>query len=265
MKKPESQASDEAKELLAEVKKAKRGDSRQRVYGFMVYEDSSYPDWEERLEDEHIAALVSPWHDKDVNPDGTPKKKHKHVMLMFEGKKSVEQINEIRERVLGPNYNPGLENISSMRGYARYLTHMDNPEKAQYSRADIRQMGGADYNAIVCLPSDDNKMVSDIMDYIRANDIRYYSDLMVICKENNPEWFNLLVSRKSYVIIEFIKSESARMERMERATEETLAKSCLDLLEAQLLERMRKYGFNPVNPSTGEIMEDDNNADSGDS
>ena len=220
--------------------KAKKVDERQRCYAFLAYEDSSLPDWEDRLANEHIAALVSPWHDQDTNPDGSPKKKHKHVMLMFEGKKSLAQINEIRERVLGPNYNPKLENIGSMRGYARYLLHLDNPEKAQYDRAGIREYGGADFDAVTALASDDTRMIGEIMEYIRANGVRYYSDFMLMCKDNNPAWFSMLISRKSYVVIEFIKSEAAKV----RAAEEAA---------------FREYGrgYRPkVDPATGELKEE---------
>lgn len=200
---------DEDKKQVASAGKSKR-DERQRAYAFLAYEDSSYPDWQQRLADEHIAALVSPYHDKDHNPDGTEKKPHWHVMLMFEGKKSVAQINEIRERVLGPNYSRKFEDIGSLRGYARYLLHLDNPEKAQYARADVRAYGGADFDAITALASDDTRMIGDIMEYIRANEVRYFSDFMLTCRDNNPEWFTMLISRKSYVVIEFIKSEAAK-------------------------------------------------------
>ena len=188
-------------------------DSRQRAYAFLAYEDSSYPDWMDRLADEHIAALVSPYHDRDKNPDGSDKKPHWHVMLMFEGKKSLKQLNEIRERVLGPNYNRGLENIGSLRGYARYMCHLDNPEKAQYSRSEVRAFGGADYDAVIMLPGDDVKMLGDIIEYIRTNGVEYYSDFLLMCRDNMPDWFSMLVTRKSYVVIEFIKSESARRQR----------------------------------------------------
>lgn len=219
--------------------KSRKVDERQRCYAFLAYEDSSYPDWEERLANEHIAALVSPWHDQDVEPNGNPKKKHKHIMLMFEGKKSLAQINEIRERVLGPNYNPALENIGSMRGYARYLLHLDNPEKAQYDRAGIREYGGADFDAVTALASDDTRMIGEIMEYIRVNGVRYYSDFMLMCRDNNPSWFSMLISRKSYVIIEFIKSEAAKV----RAAQ-----------EAALRESYSGYR-SKVNPATGELTE----------
>lgn len=229
----------ETEKQVGNAGKSKR-DERQRCYAFLAYEDSSYPDWEERLADEHIAALVSPWHDQDVNPSGEPKKKHKHVMLMFEGKKSIEQINEIRERVLGPDYNRGFENIGSMRGYARYLIHADNPEKAQYSRAEVRAYGGADYDAITALASDDTRMIGDIMEYIRANGVRYYSDFMLMCRDNNPEWFSMLISRKSYVVIEFIKSEAAKIRVAEEAEYRALYG--------------RGYRLK-VDPATGELKE----------
>lgn len=253
MAKVEGQGSEQEKSLENEQKKGRNGDSRQRVYAFLVYEDSSLPGWEARLADEHIAALISPWHDRDKNPDNTDKKKHKHVMLMFEGKKSRAQIDKIRERVLGPNYNPALETVGSMRGYARYLLHLDNPEKAQYSRDDIVELGGADFDAIVMLPSDDVKMLGDIMEYIRANNVRYYSDFMLMCRDNNPDWFNMLVSRKSYVVVEFIKSEGFRAKQAEREIITDGGVELLGMIEDRFLERLREKGYKFINPDTGEI------------
>lgn len=201
---------------MARKSQVKRVDERKRQYAFLVYEDSSYPDWIERLDQMHVEGFVSPYHNKDKNPDGTRKKPHWHVLLMFEGKKSEAQINEIREKAIGPNYNKAFEDVGSLRGYARYLCHMDNPEKAQYDRLEVRALGGADYDAVIMLPSDDVRMLGDVMEYIRANNIRYFSDFLLICRDNNPDWFNMLVSRKSYVIIEFIKSETYKVQQMER-------------------------------------------------
>ena len=71
-------------------RKTKRsGGDRARAFAFLVYEDSAYPDWMERLADLHIEAFVSPLHDKDVNPDGSLKKPHWHVLLYFSGKKKT--------------------------------------------------------------------------------------------------------------------------------------------------------------------------------
>lgn len=179
---------------------------RRRAYAWLVYPDSAPEDWMQRLADTHIMALVSPLHDRDTNPDGTQKKPHWHCLCYFEGKKSLDQINELRREILGTNYNPGLEDVASVRGYARYLIHRDNPEKAQYSAADVRAFGGMDFDAMCALPSDDNRMLEELFKYIRENRIMYFSDLCDAVAISNPDWFSMIVSRKTYVVKEYIKS-----------------------------------------------------------
>lgn len=198
------------------LEKKQKSDNRQRQYAFLVYEDSSYPDWMDRLDAMHIEALVSPYHDRDKNPDGSDKKPHWHVMLMFAGKKSKDQIDAIREKVLGPNYNKAFEDVGSLRGYARYMCHLDNPEKAPYDPADVRAFAGVDYDAIIALPSDDDNMLGDIFEYIREHNVRYFSDFLVMCRRDNPDWFSMMVRRKAYIVIEFIKSEAYKAKESER-------------------------------------------------
>lgn len=218
-------------ELNRAEQRALEKDNRQRAYAFLVYEDSSYPDWMERLDAMHVEGIISPYHNQDKNPDGTDKKPHWHVLLIFQGKKSKEQINAIREKALGPNYNTAFEDIGSIRGYARYMCHMDNPEKAQYSRSDIKTLGGVDYDATIMLPSDDDKMLGDMIDYICEHNVRYFSDFLVMCRRDNPDWFSMLVRRRAYIILEFIKSEAYKAKEQER---ECYARG--------------------INPSTGEVI-----------
>lgn len=180
---------------------ANKRESRTRSYACVVYPDSAPGDWLERLSDLHICALVSPLHDKDVNPDGEIKKPHYHVLLLFESVKTQKQADEVIKEIGGV----GHENVGSTRGYARYLIHLDNPEKYQYNASDVKQFGGADFFAIIHLPTDDLSMQRDIIDYIVSNHIYSYAQLVLIAKENNDDWFNLLM-RNSYSIREFIKS-----------------------------------------------------------
>ena len=69
-------------------------DTRTRVWTFLVYPDSAPENWRDLLDEQHIEFIVSPLHDRDINPTGEPKKPHWHLMLTFEGKKSYEQNNE---------------------------------------------------------------------------------------------------------------------------------------------------------------------------
>lgn len=197
--------------------KKRKKESRQRHYAFIVYEDSSPADWIERLKALHVEGLISPCHDKDVNPDGSAKKKHWHVLLTFQGLKSRAQIDEIREKTLGPDFNRAFEEVNSLRGYGRYLVHADNPEKAQYSRKDVTCLGGVDYDAVCALPSDDVAALAQIFEYIREKGIRYFSDFMLECSKSNQEWFSMLCTRKSFVVCAFIKSEAAKAKDEEKA------------------------------------------------
>ena len=98
-------------------------EQRFRNFATIVYPESAPADWQNILADLKIPCLISPLHDRDFNPTGEPKKPHFHVLLTFEGKKSVEQIKEL----IRPFCGVGVEVVQSIRGYTRYLCHLDNP------------------------------------------------------------------------------------------------------------------------------------------
>ena len=105
-------------------------EQRTRNFATVVYPESAPSDWIDKLDQLHVAALISPLHNKDTNPSGEPKKPHYHVLLMFEGVKDYEtQVKPIFAEIGGV----GREMVNSARGYARYLCHLDNPEKPNMS------------------------------------------------------------------------------------------------------------------------------------
>lgn len=187
---------------MAEKKKASGGAGRRRTFAFVVYPESAKPNWKEILADTHIAALVSPLHDKDINPDGTLKKAHYHVMLMFEGVKSEEQFASVRDSIGGV----GNEIINSARGYARYLTHKDNPEKARYKDEDVLSFGGASYREMSSLPTDTDALVTDMTKYIDDNFVYSFRAFFGYCRDCRPDWYYALLHGESYIIKEYIKS-----------------------------------------------------------
>lgn len=185
---------------------------RTRNFAFLVYPDSAPDNWRDVLDNAHVECLISPLHDKDVNPDGTQKKPHWHVMVMFSSVKTRKQASVLRDAVGGV----GWENVASTRGYARYLCHLDNPEKAQYNQEDIVELGGADYSDIIRRATDTVKAVREMMKYIRDNDIMFYSDFVDYCVENRPEWFESLVNHNTYAVYTYIKARSKKLELIER-------------------------------------------------
>lgn len=184
-------------------------DSRTRNYACVVYPESAPEDWREILTQYKIPAFISPLHDKDMDPQKQPKKPHYHVMVMFEGKKSVEQIKEIFEAIGGV----GMETVQSVRGYARYLCHMDNPEKAQYNPEDVISLGGADYPAIINLATDKYKAIDEMIDFCDEKNIYAYSDLLRYAKEFRRDWFRILCDSGTMVIKEYLKSKSWQKEQ----------------------------------------------------
>ena len=181
-------------------------DTRTRNFATVVYPDSeNTPDeWQEILSQQFIPAFISPLHDKDVNPTGEPKKAHYHVILMFEGKKSTEQVKEIFNLIGGV----GCEKVNSIRGYSRYLCHLDNPEKAQYDQSDVRSLGGADYINTIGLVTDKYKAIGEMIDYCKDNDVYSYSDLLEYCRMERFDWFRVLCDNGTVVMKEYLKSKS---------------------------------------------------------
>lgn len=182
----------------------KKVDSRTRNFVTIVYPDSAPDNWQEILSEQFIPAFISPLHDKDKNPTGEDKKPHWHVMLMFDGKKSIEQVTEIFNKIGGV----GLEKVNSIRGYARYLCHLDNPEKFQYKQDDVRCMCGADYTSTIGLVTDKYKAIGEMIDFCELNDIVSYSELLKYARMERFDWFRVLCDNGTVVVKEYLKSKS---------------------------------------------------------
>ena len=101
-----------------------KGQGRTRNFACVVYEESAPSNWRTILEEQFVPAFISPYHKDDINADGQPKKPHWHVLIMFDSVKTSEQAREIFDKIGGV----GCEKVTSIRGYARYLCHLDNPD-----------------------------------------------------------------------------------------------------------------------------------------
>lgn len=181
-------------------------DSRTRNFMTIVYPDSvnTPENWISILSDECIPMFISPLHDKDTEDDmeKTPKKPHHHVMMMFEGKKSDEQAKAIFDLVGGV----GLKHVNSVRGSARYFCHLDSYDKAQYEVNDVICLSGADYLNTIGLPIDKYNAIGDMITFCKENDVYSYSEFLIYCMNNRPDWFKSLCDSSTYVIREFLKS-----------------------------------------------------------
>lgn len=178
------------------------GGSRIRNFATVVYPESAPTGWQDILIEQFVPAFISPLHNLDVNPTGEVKKEHYHVIIMFDGVKTNEQAKEIFDKIGGV----GCERVQSIRGYARYLCHLDNPEKAQYLVEDVRCLCGADYSATIGLATDKYKAVGEIIDFCLEHQIVSYSQLLIYARQERYDWFRVLCDNGTVVVKEFLKS-----------------------------------------------------------
>lgn len=176
---------------------------RYRNFATVVYPESAPEDWIFRLGELVIPCFISPLHDQDVNPGGEPKKPHYHVMLMFDSQKTQEQAQAVIDQIGGV----GCEIVQSMRGYARYLCHLDNPEKHQYSVDDVIAYAGADYVGTIGLAIDRYKAIGEMIDFCEDHGVVSYAQLLSWCRVNRFDWFRVLCDNGTFVIREYLKSK----------------------------------------------------------
>ena len=156
------------------AEKNSSGKGRTRNYASVVYPESAPDNWQDILSEQFVPAFISPLHDNDFNPTGEVKKPHYHVVIMFDSVKTKDQAIEVFSKIGGV----GCEVIQSIRGYARYLCHLDNPEKAQYSQELVRSLCGADYSSVIGLVTDKYKAIGEMIDFCREKNVYSYSDLL---------------------------------------------------------------------------------------
>lgn len=182
-----------------------------RSWSFVLYPESCPQDWQEKLVG--VAFLRSPLHDKDVNPDGTPKKPHWHVLVSFANPRRLEYMQGLARSLNAPS--PVL--CRDTRAMARYFLHMDNPEKAQYKKEDMLVGGGFDLeNALKLSKSEEEaeerEFVATILNKINEYNIIEFEDLVWLVMQEYSEQYRYF-KLNSFVLANVVKSRRHRIER----------------------------------------------------
>lgn len=179
-------------------------ETRTRNWTIVVYPESLPDNWVDLIDELHIEWICSPLHDKDINATGEVKKPHYHVLLMFGGVKSYDQVVE----VIQPLNCPIPQRCHNAKSMVRYMVHMDNPDKAKYNLSDIRSFGGVDiFEMLRPSSSERYDIVRDMINFIKDNGISEYQDLVdYALSEQFDDWWPLLCDSCSFVIQQYIKS-----------------------------------------------------------
>lgn len=148
---------------------------KKRHWAFVCYPESAPSDWLNRLQDSGLPCAVSPLHDSDVDPTGAPKKAHYHVILSYSGPTTFSAVSSLTDSLSQPIPQP----LESVKGYYRYFTHADNPDKAQYDPSGIRLLNGFNISDYAELTTSELRLIRGrIIDLIRALDFTEYSALI---------------------------------------------------------------------------------------
>lgn len=182
--------------------------SRTRNYATIVYPESAPEDWISILEDTKVPALISPLHDRDINQKAEKevKKAHYHVILMYSSVKTLLQAKQTISAFGGV----GCEAVQSIRGYARYLCHLDNADKAQYDEGQIIALNGADYFGCKELVTDKYKAINQMMDYCAAQEIFDMCELIDYARQERLDWFRVLCDSSTILMREYLRSAQYR-------------------------------------------------------
>lgn len=169
---------------------AKRAGMRARGWACIVYPDSAPEDWVDRLSEAHIQTLISPLHDKDLRADGAPKKQHYHVLAMFDNPVTELSAKNYFGRI-GVTAPP--EKVDTIKGYARYLVHLDDHDKARYNEREVTALAGASWASSALDEAEEvNLLLDEIEDFLADSGCVSYFALCRYARQERPEWTRVI-------------------------------------------------------------------------
>lgn len=199
--------------------KEKKPKKRFRNWACLIYPDSQdlKENWRQIISDACVNAFLSPLHDKDVYESDLPeddpesgdfkhkagdlKKPHYHLLVCYEGVKTYEQVKTFFESFGGV----GCKVMDSKVGAARYLCHMDHPDKARYSEEDVTSFGHEDYLDVIMGVRDWDALMVEIETWCLSHSCFTYAQLKLYCNQYHQLWAKC-VSSHSIHFTAFLKS-----------------------------------------------------------
>lgn len=182
-------------------------DERSTTWTFLSYPDSAPSNWVNILKKLHVPLVISPLHDKDVKDEttGELKKPHYHCIVRFRSKKSFSQIKEaICDKINSPIPQP----VVDFPMMVRYLVHLDDPDKYQYDKEDIKVYGNIDVNEYIYSKKEYQfEMLKEILDFCEKYDIQEYSTIVNYAKDEHPSWFPYVTKVFRAAVDSYVRSQ----------------------------------------------------------
>lgn len=171
-----------------------------RNWATIVYPESAPNDWQKLFKEKHIPCFVSPLHDKDVTEEGQSKKAHYHVLLAFKGNKTENSVKPLVQAFGGV----GLERVSDLHSYARYLCHLDEWDKPQYGIHEVKAYGGLNYKKYEIAKQSYEDTVFDVITAIRGVGLESYHEVVDFCVQERPDLVRFVI-KNAFAINTYLK------------------------------------------------------------
>ena len=176
---------------------------KKRNWGLIIYPESAPFDWVEQLQKTGLQCAISPLHDSDIDPTGEPKKPHYHVIACYSGPTSYNVVKGLTDSLNSPIPQP----LEQVKGYYRYFTHKDNPEKYQYDDSGIQTVNGFSiFDFCELTKSEVISIKRGLQGLIRNMDFIEYSDFMDYLDMNDLSSEYDVASNNTYFFEKYITS-----------------------------------------------------------
>jgi hypothetical protein len=184
--------------------KKSSGSGRTRNWNIIVYPESAPENWRDIINEQHIQWVESPLHDKDIDEDGEPKKAHWHILLLYRGVKTFDQVRELTDMMSAPI----PQKCHDTRGSIRYMAHQDTPDKHQYDKNAVVAHGGADL-AAMCAPTATEvyALKCQIEEFICDNHITEYSVLLDLLRRAGEQDMHKIAQENTIYCNAYISSK----------------------------------------------------------
>lgn len=155
---------------------------KKKFWAFVGYSESLPENWLDILKQSGLQFAVSPLHEFDTDATGELKKPHYHFILIYS---NTTTFNNVKNFVCGQLNSPIPIPLESVRGYYRYFTHADNPEKFQYNEKDIQCFNGfAIQNYTELTHYEVSLLKRKLCSIIKQEKLFEYADLIDYCVDN---------------------------------------------------------------------------------
>ena len=166
---------------------------RARNWVGIVYKENAVSNLFDTIEKMAIPCLVSPLHsadDDDIKP-------HYHIMFLYDNATVYDNVlNDFNELGIVKT----VKVCRSIVGMARYLIHLDNPKKEQFSVDSVTCFGGLDYKYIIDSPKDSLVALCDIFNIIDELHIKTWRGFITYCRFHNSQLLQRICSTTATIV-----------------------------------------------------------------